>query len=302
MKRVLTFFLTALALWLVTPGRSAFAQSPEELPLPAIPSNITSPQDRADYLVGHFWDALNFSDTAMARNIPFVEQAFSNFISVFPYASEEGRSKAVETLVGRAEADSVALSIVKDIAEIYLYEPASPVFSEEYYLLFLQRFADSTVLNEAERVRTQTEIEDMLRNRPGNTAPNFTFTTLSGTEQSLYDTETAPKTLLFFFDPDCDHCEIAIETLRTCPQLDRAIKGGEVSVVAIYPGDDVEGWRRKAKKIPSSWIVGINDGTIDEDELYDFPSMPTIYLLDSNKTIVIKEMSSSELGSFLESL
>ena len=124
------------------------ATDTDELPLPAVPSSLREPSARASYILDHFWDAMDFADTLRSHNARFMEQAFSNFIAVFPYAGGQSCREAVGTLMRRAEADSTAYVLLADIAEKYLYETASPFFSEEHYIMFLEHLADSPVLGE----------------------------------------------------------------------------------------------------------------------------------------------------------
>ena len=102
-----------------------------ELPLPDVPATLREPAERAAFIIGHFWDAMDFGDTLRSRDAAFMEQNFSNFISVFPYAAAEAQRAAVGSLLRRAEADSDAYVLLADIAEKYLYEPNSPMLAED---------------------------------------------------------------------------------------------------------------------------------------------------------------------------
>ena len=181
------------------------ADSIPELPLPNVPAVLQTPTDRANYIIAHFWDAMDFCDTFRSYNRNFMEQNFSNFISVFPYADEQAQRTAVETLLDKAEADSAAYVLLREIAEKYLYEPNSPMLSEDYYILFLERFINSTILGEYGTIRLHRQLDAARKNRPGMVAADFAYMTREGSNATLHKTATDGDMLLIFYDPDCEH-------------------------------------------------------------------------------------------------
>ena len=74
----------------------------QELPLPAVPDTIRQPQERAAYVMQHFWDALDFSDTLRSCSRPFMEQQVVNFLSLLPHAAPDAAACAFDSLYARA--------------------------------------------------------------------------------------------------------------------------------------------------------------------------------------------------------
>ena len=139
------------------------------------------------------------------------------------------------------------------------------------------------------------------KNREGTAAADFSFTLRSGESKSLYSLEVAGKILLIFYDQDCNSCISILNQLALSEKLAQQINKGEMTVVAIYPGEEKLLWQKHADLLPPNWIVGIDDGLIEEDELYDFPGFPTIYLLNPDRTVAIKELDPSLLIPKLKS-
>lgn len=264
----------------------ATADTIPELPLPNVPKTLQTPADRAGYIITHFWDTMDFSDTLRSYNKNFMEQSFANFISVFPYADEQARRTAVGTLLDKAEADSVAYVLLRDVAEKYLYEPDSPISSEDYYILFLERFVDSAILGEYGTLRLRRQLEAARKNRPGMIAADFAYTTRDGINGTLHKTTTEGDMLLIFYDPDCDHCKEVMGNLQADKALSNAIASGKLKVLAIYSGDDQNLWKRTATSLPDNWTVGYESGVLQENGLYVLRTMPTLYLLDRNKKVI----------------
>ena len=49
----------------------------QQFPFPEIPSVLTSPTERKTFLLTHYWDSYNFSDTALVNNRAVTEQGWS---------------------------------------------------------------------------------------------------------------------------------------------------------------------------------------------------------------------------------
>lgn len=290
-----------LLLWILTaaaaPGRVA-AEPPapvDELPLPAVPPTLRRPADRAAYLLEHFWDALSFGDTLRSRDRAFMEQHFSTFVSVFPHAGEPARRTAVRKLLERAEADTAAYVLLTEIAEKYLYETDSPLYSEADYQLFLEQFAEAPVLGEYGRVRPRWQLETVRKNRPGMTAADFAYTTRAGGRTTLHETPAGQSLLLIFYDPDCDHCREVLATLQQDPTLEQLTADGRLTVLAVYSGGDRALWRQTAAALPERWTVGYESGAMQERGAYVLRQLPTLYLLDRDKRVLLKEPRPEQL-------
>ncbi len=104
-------FFTAMAVCVL----QSTAQSVRELPLPTVPDSLTVPMQRADYILEHFWDAMDWSDTVLSRDTTFMEQHISNYISVVPHSSPEGARRAMHDFVGHAMADSLTLHLISTL-------------------------------------------------------------------------------------------------------------------------------------------------------------------------------------------
>lgn len=269
----------------------------QELPIPVVPSTLLEVNDRADYVIVHFWDAMDFGDTLRSHNVDFMEQNFANYISIFPHADEDGRIQAVDTFVSKAESDAAALGLVMDIAEKYLYEPNSPMFSEDYYILFLERFVKSKVLDRYEKMRPLAQLEVARKNRPGMLAADFAYTTRDGKHTRLFKTDIgkADNILLIFYDPDCDHCKEIIGDMIDNELLVRLVVDGRLAVVAVYSGDERDLWSATAASLPAEWIVGYECGDMQENGDYVLQAMPTMYLLDASKRVVLKDALPGQL-------
>ena len=57
----------------------------------------------------------------------------------------------------------------------------------------------------------------------------------------------------------------------------------------LYPDEDLKTWERSEAE-PSGWIDARDaDGRLRGEELYDLRAIPSIYLLDHQKRVVVKD-------------
>ena len=273
-------------------GTAMAAGQPEsvaELQLPAVPQTLREPADRADFIIEHFWDAMNFADTLRSYNDDFMEQNFSNFISVFPYAREDARRRAVDRLMSAAQADSAAYVKMADIAELYLYDPNSPMLSEDYYILFLEKFVDSPVLGDYGTLRYRYQLEAARKNRPGMVAADFAYVTRDGRSHMLRKTPVKGQLMVIFYDPECEHCKEIMAALSGEASLKAAVADGRLTVLAMCAEGDRKLWESTVHKLPAEWTAGFVVSDIIESQRYVLRAMPTIYLMDADKRIILKD-------------
>ena len=283
------------------PGRGQEADTLSYLPLPNVPSSLRTPALRANYIVTHFWDALDFkADTLKTRNPDFMERNLANYLSLFPIADTAALVSAVETLATNAGEDAQSLSVLVELAGKYLYEPESPLYNEEHYAIFIDAFLHAPV-REYERMHLTAQRELIRKNRPGTVAADFTYQTPTGEQMRMRETGKGKPLLLLFYEPDCGHCMEAMEELKAMERLQAMVNRGDLTVLAVFPGfDDRETWRKTIGNLPSAWKVGFNDGTIYRENLYFIRSLPAIYLLDKHRRVVARNLSPEQLIYLLD--
>ncbi len=288
------FFILALILSAL--GCAANDEGTEpQLPLPQIPDSLRQPVDRAGYLLAHFWDALDFADTALTHNRPFMEQNFVNFVNLYPHADSALLPDVTRDFLLKATTDRATASMVYELIEKYLSEPESPVRSDDSYITFLEQWVKLPGFDSYELEEPKYRLAAALKNRPGTRAADFSYRTRVGQETTLASTE-APLLLLLFYDPDCDHCQTVIASLRTDPEVQSMIEAGKLRVLAVYTEGNEALWQSTAATMPAEWTVATDLSGIVDNELYDIPEMPGIYLLDGEKKVLLRSPSLSALS------
>ena len=78
-----------LLLFMVIGICSIKAQGTTGFPYPQIPTMLVEPQQRANYLLMHYWDNVDFSDMTLVMNDDFMEQGFVDYLSVLPIVDNQ---------------------------------------------------------------------------------------------------------------------------------------------------------------------------------------------------------------------
>jgi len=267
--------------------------------LPVIPTVLNSDSLRNDFLVVNFWNNFDFKDTSRITHGTQTELAFSNFVALTRRVSFEKASDGLSNMMKRAEADSTTFSIFMNLNEKYLYDPNSDLRNESLYMVALEMALISDVTSWAAKVRYQAQLNLCQKNYPGNPATDFSYTLASGVKARMYAIKSK-YLLLYFNNPGCDACQEVTNQLSSSLAIERCHKKGILKILSVYPDNDLNEWRAAADKIPAVWINAYNeDAVIKESELYDLKAIPTIYLLDAKKNVLLKDATPDDVVSFL---
>ena len=256
-----------------------------EFPKP--PALISEPVDRADYILAHLFDGVTEIDTVLMGSADEREQFFANYFAINLNASEQARRETIRQFYQLATPamDSIGMRLVSK----YYGEPNSPFFDEASYLLMTEEAEKAGLLDEAEQIRLADRKALFLRNKVGEKAENFDYVLANGRETSLYNS-VSRLTLLLFYDPECDTCHSTLYALSSDPKVKELVDNG-LYILCIYAFGDEESWRHHLSELPPFATAGMDKkGMILSESLYDLKALPTIYLLDENCRVLMKDI------------
>lgn len=267
--------------------------------LPTIPSMLNTPELRADFLVRHYWDNVNFSDTNYVHHPEVTEQAWVDYIDMIKLVPAKTADAAIKDLFAKTEKSKRSYLYLAELADKYLYDPNSPMRNEEAYISVLDALITSSILDDTEKIRPQGRRELAQKNRVGTKAIDFSYTLISGKKGTLYKIST-PYTLLFINNPGCHACAETIEALKNAPAINQALSQKKVQILSLYTDEELDEWRKHLSDFPAAWINGYDDKqTISKKNLYDLKAIPTLYLLDQNKMVLLKDVTAEEIDQYL---
>ena len=259
------------------------------LQLPSPPVMMDAAGQR-DYICRHFWDNLDFSDSTIPSRIDSASFR-SSFIRFAAYLSEQpdGGVSLMEDLMEKAGQNAPMLDLFGGLCRMAFYDPNSPMRSDDLYLPVLEAISNSSFKDEESRAEADATAILISRNRPGMRAEDFSYLTIQNRPGSLYGIN-APYTLVFFSNPGCEMCRAIREAMLQSSVITEMVRSRKLAVLALYPDEDTDLWLSYRDEIPSDWINARDPGsTISESGLYDLKAIPSLYLLDADKTVLLKD-------------
>lgn len=270
--------------------------------LPDIPVNIIKPELRAEYLSVHYWDNYDFTDATHVASPEKTEQILSDYIAILPYVSDQMIQISLLGLLSGAEKNEKMLLFFTELLQKYLYDPNSPFRNEEYYLHVLRFIEASPLLDEVHKSRFAYQLKSVLKNRKGTMANDFTYTFANGTEKQMHSIK-AEFLLLYFNNPGCHACKEVQAQLESSPVVSAAIKKRQLKILAIYPDENLVDWKAHMSQIPTAWDNGYDAGlSIRGSGIYDLRAIPSLYLLDKNKVVLLKDGAVMQVEQWLSSI
>jgi hypothetical protein len=286
-------------------GKAQKEQTAEKQPaagsftLPEIPAMYASPEQQADFLVKHYWDNFDFTDTTCIHRPKITEQVYAAFLDVANHSPLESAREGMKRLMTNAGKDRKVFHYFVSLADKYLYDPNSPFRNEEYYIAILEKMIETDMLDDAEKSRPQYRLKLAMKNRLGTKALNFTYTIQSGKQGTLYGL-SAEYILVYINNPGCHACGEITESLKQSQPVQYMLSAKRMTILCIYPDEDLGEWKEHQGDFPPSWINGYDKGAvIREKDLYDLKAIPSLYLLNKNKTVLLKDATLPQIEQYL---
>lgn len=291
------------------------------LSIPEAPAIMDQGQ-KAEFLKVHYWDNFDFED----EKYPFLLDSAQIFSLFADYASllmsDPYDTLSTAALMEKASGNPSAFALFTGLAEAVFHGTDSPYRNDEFYIPVLRAQLRSNYLNDDEKIKPAEELKLAQQNRLGHKANDFQYITEkldraeliraadatsndqsesalaaagkgirqgAETENHLYGTE-ADYLLIFFNNPGCAMCRDIREDLMCSPFICDLIADGTLTILAVYPDENLDAWRAYHPYLPDNWINARNpDGQIFKENSYNLNAIPSLYLLNREKTVLAKD-------------
>ncbi|MCR6722299.1 MAG: DUF5106 domain-containing protein [Chitinophagaceae bacterium] len=265
------------------------------------------------YFKSHYWDGLYFFDDRLVRTpASLFDERLDKYLNTIVYPDADSLIHELDYMLGFASVSKemsrflLVKFITRYLNQQYMWE--DKVFVHLYQKYFAPK--DPEWLTPQGKKMITERAYSLMSNITGNPAEDIALPDSTGKIRQLY-AETAPYTLVIFWDPTCGHCK------EVLPQIDSIYrakwKAQQLAVYAVAketegkPEDwlkfirknQLEGWTHvynskaeEAKRVSNN-IPGYT-------QLYDAQTVPAIYLLDRDKRIVAKKLTWEQTDEILQ--
>lgn len=265
--------------------------------------NSNNSDDKVDFFIKNYWQNFDFSDTTLIHCPQITEQAFADYVNVLEQVPIELAGDGIEIMMKKAETNKAMFVCFATLCEKYLYDPNSPVRNEELYLKALNNILATKSLDDIHKERYKHQYKIALRNRVGYKATDLSYTLFSGKKGNLYSIKS-DFTLIYFNNPECNDCGVVMANLAHSAVINDLLNKGELKLLAFYPDKDLSVWNRHQADYPSSWINGHDSRgeMVKDKEIYDLKAIPSLYLLNKDKIVLLKDARFEEVENYLENI
>lgn len=287
-----------------------------DFPMVQIPRMITEPSERVDYAIDHIWDG--FIDTSKkwlcdssylygVKKSDVGVQA-GMYATLLNSATLSHACQSLSSLYDKLsmcekqDSSSNAFEGVVEFISNYLYDPNSPYRNERLYMAFLQKLIDSDLVSKEKKDMYKYDYRMCSLNNPGSKAGDFSFTTSGGQIISLYSIKS-PYILLLFSNPGCPECKEIIDNIKQDEKTSHLIKNKILTIVNIYIDQDIKYWKEYSVNYPKEWYNGYDHNySIRTYQIYNVRAIPSLYLLDKDKKVILKDATPEKMFDYLNNL
>ena len=256
--------------------------------VPQAPAMLSGQEQVDDFYARNWWRDFDYSDTTQVAltDTAYMVRLFADWATVLERVPRETGTECVEQVMDRASASENTFGMFVMAAREVLADPNSQLRDDELYMPVLRIRIASPFTDEVTRERCRYRLGILSQNRIGHKANNI---------RTLYGIK-AEYTLIFINNPGCEMCRTVREEICASALLSGYIASGRLKVLAIYPDQDLDEWLRYRSEMPSAWINGYDRECVMRSEgTYNLTAIPSLYLLDSGKTVLVKDAVSIPL-------
>ena len=261
------------------------------------------------YYKKHFWDNMDFSDVRMLRTPVFFNK-MDQYLEKLTPKHPDSIIVSSDILIKKSRANKKIFQyVVSHITSTY--ERSKIMGMDAVFVDMVEKYYMTGECDWIDEKQLEKIIERANRISPnmiGKKPPNLVFKDTLDRYHSLYHL-SADYTLLFFYDPDCGHCnKVAPNVKAVCDSLVGI--GVDIKVFAVTTEFDVEKWKEFINKHNTRNWINVGDIQFDDEgnpvatsnwrEQYDIHSTPVVYLLDQEKKIIAKRISDKQIVEIIE--
>jgi len=291
-----------------------------EVTIPETPAGIEDPNWKYHYFMDHYWDNVDLKDPRIVRD-QIIQKKLEHFMNTaipqIPDTLVIEAKKFIAKTKGNPELFKYCVHFITSNAEkskIMCMDKVFVAMVDAYYA------TGQTDWMEAEQLKRIVEAaEDKRYTLCGEIVPDVILPdTTDKNWVSLHGID-AEYTVVIIWESNCGHCKKEMPKLQ---ELYEKWKPEGVEIFAIGNDFETKEWKAFVKKKNLSWInvsdnpqinnsdsalVLIRQGITTLESLnfrktFDVFSTPKIYLLDKDKKIVAKQLSTEQIEDLLNKL
>ena len=290
--------------------------------IPEFPSNIVNVQDiQYRWYRNHYWDRVDFNDPRLVRDGSF-HQILDRFWNKVLPQIPDSLSVQAHRLIARTEGNAEMFKYITHFIT-FASESSQVMCMDKVFVDMVDTYYTSgqaTWLKPDQLKKIQERADELRDSMCGSIIPNIILPDLNQTDwKSLYDVD-AKYTVVMIWESTCGHCKKELPLFK---ELYERWNEKGLEIFAIGNDFDPEPWQDYVReKEYTDWINVSDNPLINAQDsamaliqtrqttlkslnfrtTFDVFATPKIFLLDSDKRIVAKQISAEQLEDILNRL
>lgn len=319
MKRII-YFLSILFLALTLLSSCNFKAKKkiisQDFPYVSPPTMMTQTKEISNWVALHYWDKyLDTSrvfpiDTNLICGITKLsfEKAYRDYIiNIFNSdlkVALQGQKKLclLTDLMMDKYPDSPLFEDISGISTEFLFGVNSNYRNEELYIPMLEFFINSKFVDENQKKLYEKDLKECLKNRIGQPASDFEYSTRNGKISSLYKIK-ADYTIIIFSNPGCNACKDVMKYVDSSDKITKLIIHKRIAILNMFIDENIADWYKESQLLPKELINAYDPNLIIRNKgLYYVRAIPSIYILDKDKKTLYKDVPTLGVINFLKNM
>ena len=277
---------------------------------PEVPDEV---EDKPLYYRAHYWDAVDLTDHSLVRTPDLFNKMNYYFFGVLYHADADTIMKytdlLLEKMAARTPADTLMMRYVLDYIMPRYYRSTKNIGWDAVWCHLVRTWYLSGRCPWATRgdiAYKQKEVEKLEQSLIGAVGQELWMadTNQSSNPDEWISSHRFPQkyVILWFWDPDCHHCQEQTATLKTLYDSLSATGNKIFEVYAVGFEADVNKWKRYVRDHKLPFVnVGGSNVNIDYQVAYNVHGAPTMIILDENRRIIMnKVIPTNQILPFLK--
>lgn len=286
------------------------ARLTEMMQPPEVPDEV---EDKPLYYRAHYWDAVDLTDHSLVRTPDLFNKMNYYFFGVLYHADADTIIRytdlLLEKMAARTPADTLMMRYVLDFIMPRYYRSTKNIGWDAVWCHLVRtwylsgRAPWATRGDLAYKAKEVQKLEQSLIGAIGQELW-MADTNQSNNPDDWISSHRFPQkyVILWFWDPDCHHCQEQTASLKTLYDSLSAAGNKIFEVYAVGYEADVNKWKKYVRDHKLPFVnVGGNNVNIDYQVAYNVHGAPTMIILDENRRIIMnKVLPTNQILPFLK--
>ena len=275
-------------------------REPEVPDIPVLPNGRKDSTFGYRYVRAHFWDGTDFTDDRLLRT-PVFDNKLKKYFDKILYQNPDTIIREYDRLIESARPSSEMFKYMvwfatyhSESSEIMGFDRVFVHVVDTYYITHQATWERPSVVENL--IKKANRIRPLLI---GEIPPNMIMLDTNNQPVSMYSIKSN-FLILFFWDPDCGHCEQEIPKLKDFYDKQKDSLG--IKIFAVCSDTSLVKWKSAIRKRKMTWINvdGPRTLTGDYHEQFDVSTTPVIYILNNRKEIIAKRLVTEQFLQFFK--